>query len=193
MDFVYLSESSCEFPPPHTARLDGILAVGGNLNCNTLLDAYKLGTFPWFNEGDPILWYHPNPRFVLFPEKLNISHSMRSVLNKNNFRLPAIRNLHKQLETVVLNISHSMRSVLNKNNFRFTCNKKFAQTIRNCRIAKRKGTTGENTWITDDIEKAYISLFEQGCAHSAETWYNGELVGGLYGVRLGKVFFGESM
>ena len=161
MDFVYLSESSCEFPPPHTARLDGILAVGGNLNCNTLLDAYKLGTFPWFNEGDPILWYHPNPRFVLFPEKLNISHSMRSVLNKNNFR--------------------------------FTCNKKFAQTIRNCRIAKRKGTTGENTWITDDIEKAYISLFEQGCAHSAETWYNGELVGGLYGVRLGKVFFGESM
>lgn len=161
MDFVYLSENSCEFPPPHTARQDGILAIGGNLNFNTLLQAYKLGTFPWFNDGDPILWYHPNPRFVIFPDKVIISHSMRNVLNKNTFR--------------------------------FTCNKNFAQTIRNCRLAKRKGFTGENTWITDDIEKAYICLYEHGYAHSAETWFNGELVGGLYGVRLGNVFFGESM
>ena len=161
MDFVYLSQHNCDFPPPDTARPDGILGVGGNLDLNTLLKAYKHGTFPWFNEGEPILWYHPNPRFVLFPEKLIISHSMRNVINKHIFR--------------------------------FTHNKNFAQTIRNCRIAKRKGVTGENTWITDEIETAYMRLFEHGHAHSAETWFNGELVGGLYGVRLGNVFFGESM
>lgn len=161
MNFVHIPKHNCDFPPPNTARLDGILAVGGNLNLNTLLKAYKIGTFPWFNEGEPILWYHPDPRFVIFPEKLIISHSMRNVLNKHCFR--------------------------------FTHNKNFAQTIRNCRIAKRKGATGENTWITDEIETAYTQLFEHGYAHSAEAWCNGELVGGLYGVRMGKVFFGESM
>ena len=161
MDFVYLSADGCKFPAPHTARPDGILAVGGNLHLETLLQAYKFGTFPWFNEGDPILWYHPNPRFVLFPEKIIISHSMRNVLNRKEFV--------------------------------FLHNKNFAQTIRSCRLAKRKGVTGENTWITDEIEKAYICLFEKGHAHSAETWHNGKLVGGLYGVMLGKVFFGESM
>lgn len=161
MNYVYIPQHNCDFPPPDTARRDGILAVGGNLSLNTLLKAYKLGTFPWFNEGEPILWYHPDPRFVIFPEKLIISHSMRNVLNKHCFR--------------------------------FTHNKNFAQTIRNCRIAKRKGATGENTWITDEIETAYTQLFEHGYAHSAEAWCNGELVGGLYGIRMGKVFFGESM
>ena len=161
MNYVYIPQHNCDFPPPDTARRDGILAVGGNLSLNTLLKAYKLGTFPWFNEGEPILWYHPDPRFVIFPEKLIISHSMRNVLNKHCFR--------------------------------FTHNKNFAQTIRNRRIAKRKGATGENTWITDEIETAYTQLFEHGYAHSAEAWCNGELVGGLYGIRMGKVFFGESM
>ncbi|MEO6818738.1 MAG: leucyl/phenylalanyl-tRNA--protein transferase [Ginsengibacter sp.] len=161
MDLVYLSQHNCNFPSPEIAREDGILAVGGNLHLDTLLRAYKIGTFPWFNEGEPILWYHPNPRFVLFPENLVISHSMRNVINKHSFR--------------------------------FTHNKNFGQTIRNCRIAKRKGFTGENTWITDDIEIAYNRLFENGYAHSAEAWLNGELVGGLYGVMIGKVFFGESM
>ena len=161
MDFVYLSQNNVDFPPPHVTRPDGIHAVGGNLHCDTLLKAYKHGTFPWFNEGEPILWYHPNPRFVLFPEKVVISHSMRNVINKNIFH--------------------------------FTTNKNFVQTIHNCRIAKRKGFTGENTWITDEIEQAYFDLFERGYAHSAETWLNGELVGGLYGVLIGRIFFGESM
>ncbi|MEO6949463.1 MAG: leucyl/phenylalanyl-tRNA--protein transferase [Ginsengibacter sp.] len=161
MNFVYLRQHNCNFPPPNTARRDGILAVGGDLRLNTLLKAYKHGTFPWFNEGEPILWYHPDPRFVLFPDNLIISHSMRNVINKNQFH--------------------------------FTYNTNFAQTIRNCRIAKRKGITGENTWITDEIETAYSNLFDHGYAHSAETWCQGKLVGGLYGVMIGKVFFGESM
>ena len=161
MNFVYIPQHNCDFPQPNTARPDGILAVGGDLGVSTLLKAYKHGTFPWFNEGEPILWYHPDPRFVMFPEKLIISHSMRNVINQRNFC--------------------------------FTHNRNFSQTIRNCRIAKRKGFTGENTWITDDIEAAYIRLHEHGYAHSAETWCRGELVGGLYGVMIGKVFFGESM
>jgi leucyl/phenylalanyl-tRNA--protein transferase len=135
------------------------LAIGSNLNVATLLKAYRNGIFPWFNEGDPICWYHPDPRFVLFPDKIKISHSMRNVLNKHLFR--------------------------------FTFDRNFQEVIRNCRMAKRKDDPG--TWITDKIEEAYTRLFNAGFAHSAEAWQHNELVGGLYGVLLGKVFFGESM
>lgn len=157
----FLHDHENHFPSPARTRKDGLLAIGSNLHTDTLIKAYSIGTFPWFNEGDPIMWYHPDPRCILFPEKIKISHSMRSTLRNKNYS--------------------------------FTVNKAFYQTIKNCRITPRKGPTGESTWISDDIEKAYSALFEAGKALSAETWYNGELVGGLYGVHIGKVFFGESM
>lgn len=147
------------FPPPHTADKEGLLAVGSNLNTETLLKAYAHGIFPWFIMAGRIYWYHPDPRFVLFPQKLIISHSMRTVINKNTFR--------------------------------FTVDKAFAEVIKNCRFAKR--TNQQDTWITDEFEAAYNNLFLKGYAHSAEAWENKQLVGGLYGVLIGKVFFGESM
>ena len=153
-----LFKNENDFPPPQTADKDGLLAIGSNFNTSTLLKAYRQGIFPWFNEGDLIFWYHPDPRFVLFPAKLKISHSMRNVFNKNIFR--------------------------------FTFNKAFPAVMKGCRLAKRKQF---ETWITDEFEGAYNNLFNQGFAISAEAWQNNELVGGLYGVLMGKVFFGESM
>ncbi|MEO8766330.1 MAG: leucyl/phenylalanyl-tRNA--protein transferase [Ginsengibacter sp.] len=155
----FLSSVQNNFPDVELADDDGLLAFGSNLSVETLLKAYKKGIFPWYNEDEPISWYSPNPRFVLFPGKLNISNSMRTVLNNHSFK--------------------------------FSVDRDFAGVIKNCRLAKRKGEAG--TWITDDIEEAYLSLFKNGIAHSAEAWVNGELKGGLYGVQLGKVFFGESM
>lgn len=156
---VFLLRDSHVFPDVELADNEGLLAFGGNLSEQALLNAYHLGIFPWYNENEPICWYSPNPRFVLVPSNLKVSSSMKSVLRKGEFN--------------------------------FTINKDFSAVIKNCRIAKRKGQPG--TWITDDIENAYLNLHHKGFAHSAEAWHNGELVGGLYGVRLGKVFFGESM
>jgi len=155
----FLSRNSPRFPDVESAAEDGLLAFGGNLELTTLLNAYKKGIFPWYNPDEPICWYCPDPRFVLFPGKLKVSKSMKTIIKKNKFS--------------------------------FSVDKDFAGVIRNCRMAKRK--IGDGTWITDEIEYAYITLFENGYAHSAEAWHNGELVGGLYGVQLGKVFFGESM
>lgn len=148
-----------DFPEINSADENGLLAIGGNLSFGTLINAYKKGIFPWYNPGETIQWYCPDPRFVLFPDKLKISHSMRNVLNKHLFK--------------------------------FTMNKAFPQVIQNCRLAKRNEDPG--TWISDEIGLAYNNLFEKGFAYSAEAWQNNELVGGLYGVLIGKVFFGESM
>ena len=156
---VFLSRDAHNFPDVESANEDGLLAFGGNLEMNTLLNAYKKGIFPWYNANEPICWYSPDPRFVLFPHKLKVSKSMKAIIKKNEFT--------------------------------FSIDNDFAAVIKNCRMAKRK--IGPGTWITDEIEKAYTTLFEKGYAHSAEAWYNTELVGGLYGVQLGKVFFGESM
>lgn len=145
--------------PENSGDENGLVAVGGNLSFGTLLNAYSKGIFPWYSPGEIIQWYSPDPRFVLFPEKLKISHSMRNVFNKHLFK--------------------------------FTIDKAFTQVIKKCRFAKRANEAG--TWISDDIENAYSDLFRKGFAHSAEAWQNNELVGGLYGVLLGKVFFGESM
>ena len=147
------------FPPIDSADETGLLAIGSNFDFDTLLKAYQSGIFPWYNQGDLIFWYHPDPRFVLYPEKLIISHSMRNILNKNTFR--------------------------------FSIDKAFPEVIKNCRMAKRKNEPG--TWITDEFENAYNNLFLKGYAHSAEAWEKNELVGGLYGILIGKVFFGESM
>jgi leucyl/phenylalanyl-tRNA--protein transferase len=147
------------FPDVELANEDGFLAFGGNLSIETLLKAYAKGIFPWYNEGEPICWYSPNPRFVLFPGKIRISKSMKKIINRNTFD--------------------------------FSADKVFIDVIKGCRKATRK--YGEGTWISDEIEKAYSTLFENGFAHSAEAWHNNELAGGLYGIQLGKVFFGESM
>lgn len=156
---VYLQKNNNEFPPLTSADEEGLLAIGSNLNIDTLLKAYRGGIFPWYNDGELFYWYSPDPRFILFPKKLKISHSMRNILNKHAFK--------------------------------FSVDKVFPQVIKNCRIAKRKDNP--DSWITDEFENAYTNLFLKGFAHSAEVWENGELIGGLYGVLIGKVFFGESM
>lgn len=159
--FFLLPENSSDFPPPESAGGTGILAIGSNLNFPTLLKAYRLGAFPWYGENEPIIWHHPDPRFVLFPSELMVSHSMKTVLNSGPFI--------------------------------FKTDTSFKEVIHNCRTVFRKNQEEAGTWITDDIENAYTNLFKCGFAHSGEAWKGNELVGGLYGVRIGNVFFGESM
>jgi len=155
---IWLNEKLV-FPPVEMAHEDGLLAVGGDLSQERLLLAYRKGIFPWYNESEPILWWSPDPRFVLFPSELKISKSMQTVLNNGKFR--------------------------------FTINRAFTQVIQHCKTAFRKNQQG--TWISPAIQQAYIKLHEFGYAHSAEAWLDGKLAGGLYGVRIGNVFFGESM
>ena len=147
------------FPPVEMATEEGIVAIGGDLGVERLLLAYRSGIFPWYSEDEPIVWWSPDPRFVLFPEKLRVTKSMQSVLNNATFR--------------------------------FTINRDFTAVLQNCKTITRKEQEG--TWITPAVQNAYTHLHELGYAHSAEAWMNGELVGGLYGIRLGNVFFGESM
>jgi leucyl/phenylalanyl-tRNA--protein transferase len=155
---LYALDESLWFPPVEQALTDGLLAIGGDLSVERLLLAYKNGIFPWY-DGDIPLWWCPNPRFILFPEDLKVSKSMKSLLKKNAFE--------------------------------FTVNKAFTQVIHYCKETERKGQEG--TWIKKEVEDAYIRLHEMGYAFSAEAWHDGELAGGLYGVRMGNVFFGESM
>jgi len=156
---VHILDDSLWFPPVTDAEPDGLLAAGGDLSADRLLLAYENGIFPWFNDDEPPLWWCPDPRFVLFPEALYVSKSMRQVINRAEFE--------------------------------FRTDTSFAAVIKNCGAISRKGMDG--TWITPEIAEAYIELHRLGFAHSAEAWQNGELVGGLYGVKLGNVFFGESM
>lgn len=156
---MYFLNKTIAFPPVYKANESGLLAIGGDLSPERLLLAYKSGIFPWYNEDEPILWWSPDPRFVLFPEKLKVSKSMKTVLQNGKFT--------------------------------FTINKAFELVIKNCRAIARKGQDG--TWIQPEVQKAYIALHSLGYAHSAEAWHNDELVGGLYGIRIGNAFFGESM
>jgi leucyl/phenylalanyl-tRNA--protein transferase len=146
------------FPPPNEALSDGLLAIGGDLQVERLLLAYKSGIFPWYDNDLP-LWWHPNPRFVLLPNDLKVSKSMKTLLHQRKFR--------------------------------FTINQAFELVIDNCKKVERKNQDG--TWINEDVKAAYTQLHQLGYAHSAEAWFNGELVGGLYGIKMGKIFFGESM
>ena len=155
---IFALDNKLIFPPVHLSEPDGLLAIGGDLSPERLLLAYKNGIFPWY-EGEYILWWSPDPRCVLFPTELKVSHSMKQLLKKQHME--------------------------------FTVNKAFAQVIKACKQINRNGQAG--TWITDEVEKAYMEMHTLGHAHSAEAWVNGELAGGLYGLRLGKVFFGESM
>ena len=147
------------FPDVESANLDGVLAIGGDLSPERLILAYQSGIFPWYNEGEPIVWYSPEPRMVLFPNKLKISKSMHQILRKDAFTI--------------------------------TLNQNFKEVISQCKITNRKDQEG--TWITDEMQKAYLELHKLGIAKSVEVWKNNELVGGLYGIDLRTVFCGESM
>ncbi len=155
---LFVIEKELSFPPVHLSEPDGLLAIGGDLSVERLLLAYKKGIFPWY-EGEHILWWCPDPRFILFPDEIKISKSMKQLLKKEEFQ--------------------------------FTINNAFEEVINNCKTINRKGQEG--TWITNEVKKAYTLLHKKGFAHSAEVWKDGVLSGGLYGVKLGKVFFGESM
>lgn len=160
MAVFWLQEEQLAFPKPELADRNGLLAVGGDLSPERLLLAYQNGIFPWYNPEDYILWWSPDPRFVLFPSELKVARSMRPYFNQQKFQLTADRH--------------------------------FDQVMRLCGEASRKGQAG-GTWISEEMIEGYTRLHEMGFAHSIEVWQNGELAGGLYGIALGKCFFGESM
>jgi leucyl/phenylalanyl-tRNA--protein transferase len=137
----------------------GLMAIGGDLSLERLLFAYEIGLFPWFNEGEEILWWCPDPRFVIHPGELKVSKSMKKILRDKVFT--------------------------------FTENKCFREVMENCRNAYRKDQDG--TWISEELVESYMKLHEYGFAKSIEVWQGDELVGGFYGVQIGKVFCGESM
>ena len=154
-----LSQYFLAFPNPYYAENEGLLACGGDLSSPRLLLAYKKGIFPWFAEGDPILWWSPNPRLLLYPDKFNLRKSFRRVLRSGKFSV--------------------------------TFDKHFSEVIHHCATVTREGQ--EATWIVPEMVEAYTRLHHEGFAHSVEVYQEGKLVGGLYGVALGKAFFGESM
>jgi leucyl/phenylalanyl-tRNA---protein transferase len=150
------------FPDPRTAlrEPDGLLAAGGDLSPARLLHAYRHGIFPWYGEGQPILWWCPDPRAVLYPEAVHISRSLRKTLRRHNYDV--------------------------------TLDRAFVEVMAACAMARR-AHTDVGTWITEDMQRAYAELHRLGHAHSVEVWMSGQLAGGLYGVAMGNVFFGESM
>lgn len=149
------------FPPIETALLEpnGLLAIGGDLSSERLLAAYRLGVFPWYSESQPILWWSPDPRMVLFPTELKVSSSLARRLRKKDYEV--------RIDSA------------------------FREVMRACASTPRPGQNG--TWITQDIIDAYCRLHELGYAHSVETWIDGQLAGGIYGVAMGRMFYGESM
>ena len=156
---VYHLNADPVFPDPELADHDGLLAVGGDLGARRLICAYQQGIFPWYGEGDPILWWSPDPRLVLDPRHIIISKSLTRSLKKGMFRI--------------------------------TLDTAFGDVITRCARAVRPGQPG--TWIVPAMREAYIGLHQAGYAHSVEAWQEDQLVGGLYGVSLGRAFFGESM
>ena len=156
---VYRLSSELVFPPAHLAMKEGLLAVGGDLSVSRLLLAYTHGIFPWYSTDEPILWWSPDPRLVLYPDDLHISRRLNRTLRQDRFQV--------------------------------TFDLAFEQVIHGCASVSRGDQAG--TWITREMIAAYIALHQAGFAHSVETWWNGRLVGGIYGVSLGGCFFGESM
>lgn len=152
-----------QFPNIKQSLDNGLLAAGGDLSPQRLLKAYRNGIFPWFNEHDPILWWSPDPRMILFTDQIKLSTSLK-----------------KTLKTTPLTV---------------TIDQAFVDVMTAC-AAPRKNTTGgiaPSTWIHPEMVGAYSALHQQGIAHSVECWQNGQLVAGLYGVAIGRLFFGESM
>lgn len=156
---MYFLDDSLYFPDPNSAHESGILAIGGDLQPERLLLAYQHGAFPWFHPEEPPVWWHPDPRFVIFPERIKISKSMRSYFNREKYTV--------------------------------TFDQNFTDVVKECGMAPRK--EGDGTWISEEILDSFQILHTRGFAHSVEVWKDKELVGGLYGLSIGKVFFGESM
>jgi leucyl/phenylalanyl-tRNA--protein transferase len=156
---VYQLSEDIVFPSPHLASKEGLLAIGGDLCPERLLLAYSNGIFPWYSEGEPILWWSPDPRLVMYPEELKVSRSLKKVIRKNIFKI----RIDSAFETVMTE------------------------------CARVRLENQEGTWIVDDMIQAYCRLHQAGFAHSVEAWQGDSLVGGLYGVSIGKCFFGESM
>jgi len=136
-----------------------LLAVGGDLSPGRILAAYRQGIFPWYSEGDPILWWSPDPRMVLYPNEFNPSRSLKRTIRRHIYQI--------------------------------SFDAAFDQVIHNCACLRMEN--GEGTWITPEMEDAYVQLHTLGYAHSVEAWHDGQLVGGLYGIAMGRIFFGESM
>lgn len=157
---TWLKRDDFSFPPLETALREpnGLLAAGGDLQPERLLAAYRHGCFPWYQEGQPLLWWSPDPRTVLFPDELHVSRSLRKRMRHGDYRV--------------------------------TFDKAFAEVIQGCAGPR---SNADGTWITTPMQDAYIRLHEMGVAHSVEVWQQGQLVGGLYGLAMGELFFGESM
>ena len=154
-------EDDCDFPPLHHALTEpnGLIAIGGDLSPQRILRAYQQGIFPWFSQGNPLLWWSPDPRMVLFPNELNIARSLKKVVNHQLFDI--------------------------------RINTAFEQVMTACANTLRPEQDG--TWIMPEMIKAYTQLHEMGYAHSVEAWQNGQLAGGCYGLKIGRMFYGESM
>ncbi len=156
---VFALSEEIKFPPPRFATQEGLLAVGGDLSTERLLLAYATGIFPWYSEGEPILWWSPDPRLVLYPAEFRLSRSLAKVIRRGDFQV--------------------------------TLDHAFRQVIGQCAGVRR--ASGEGTWIVPEMIAAYCRLHQVGFAHSVEAWQGERLVGGLYGVAIGRCFFGESM
>jgi len=156
---VFQLSDNISFPPPHFSEADGLLAVGGDLSEKRLMLAYYMGIFPWYSNPDPILWWSPDPRMVLFPSELKVPRRLKRTLRNGTFRI--------------------------------TMDTDFKQVISSCAEIPRKNEKG--TWITPEMVDAYCRLHKAGFAHSVEVWHKGSMAGGLYGVAIGRLFFGESM
>ncbi len=154
---LFFLDEKLIFPPIETATKEGIIAIGGDLSIDRLLLAYSSGIFPWYSQNEPILWWSPDPRFVLLPENFKVNKSLKKFIRKNNYKI--------------------------------TYDKAFEKVIKMCAKLRSK----QGTWLTNEMIDAYINLHNQGYAHSVEAWHNEKLAGGLYGVSLGRCFFGESM
>lgn len=161
MPLYWIEGAHGSFPPVDRALLEpnGLLAAGGDLSLTRLLDAYSNGIFPWYETGQPVLWWSPDPRMVLLPGQMQISRSLARLIRRNIYRV--------------------------------TMDEAFRETVSNCAATARRKSNG--TWITPEMQTAYGRLHDAGYAHSIEVWDEGQLVGGVYGVALGKIFFGESM
>lgn len=157
---TWLQRDDLSFPPLEKAMREpnGLLAAGGDLSPERLLAAYRHGCFPWYQEGQPLLWWSPDPRTVLFPEELHVSRSLRKTLRQETFTV--------------------------------TFDRAFQAVIEGCAGPRRYA---DGTWITTPMQNAYLALHRLGVAHSVEVWQDGRLVGGLYGLAMGRLFFGESM
>jgi leucyl/phenylalanyl-tRNA---protein transferase len=156
---VFALDDELIFPHPSLREPDGLMAVGGDLSPGRLLLAYRWGIFPWYHEGQPVLWWWLAPRLMVRPEDVHVSHSVRGVINKKKFKV--------------------------------TIDQDFKSVIERCGSVRREGQEG--TWIMPEMIEAYTTLHQLGYAHSVEVWEGGQLVGGLYGIALGRIFFGESM